>query len=799
MPVSARGAAALPPNPLSASLGGAKPTLPPNPLRASLGATAAPVASQAPSSPLTAYATRIAQNKIDPGFVQHLKTLSQADPTFEGRLNAEIKKVTGQMEAKQNSGPLAFAGSAIEGAANPLEWVKGAIEGVPQVGHGVAKAAKGNLAGGAEQAGLGALGVAGVLPFGRAAGVIGDAVKAGRTAEEASQHVAEAAAAARAKGFGQTAAKKAATLLIKPGDVTPETGGELGAQVRAGLKGSTAARNEQAGLQSIERGKRFVDAADAAQNETGVAAYQAAVGRLKGKLPQVDFQGFKQLDGETLDAMLEHIKNHPAIQMGEKLHAQQSLMLAVSEGKVPTAGEQKILEKVFGREVTQQISDASSFFGKYKHLALEAANIPRAIMSSADLSAPFRQGLVAGVTHPKLFFKAFAPMVKSFGSERVFQEGMHSIYDDPIFPLAHKAQLAMTDIGVPHSAVDLAGREESFQSNLAERLNLREVKVLHNLGLGGKLGTGPGDLIRASDRAYVMFLNKIRFDVFKQLVHSAAVENRDLNDDKLVKDIAKFVNSATGRGDLGAFQKHAATMNAIFFSPRLIMSRVNFLNPLYYMKLDPFARKQALGAAFNLVGTMGTILYLSKLAGAQVGTDPTSADFAKIKVGNTRIDIAGGFQQYVRLIGELAEGKVTSSTTGKPMKLSGGIGKTSIGDIILRTFFSKTSPTVSFGLQASKVSQASFGPKQSMRQMVEQRMVPLLIQDANDLRTTPGALGGKPSVSKSLLGYGLGTFGIGEQTYAPTTSTGSSSDTGGTGGYWGGTAGSTGGEGYWGP
>jgi hypothetical protein len=242
-------------------------------------------------------------------------------------------------------------------------------------------------------------------------------------------------------------------------------------------------------------------------------------------------------------------------------------------------------------------------------------------MASFDLSAPFRQGLMVSVSHPRIFFRNFNAMFKSFGSEKTY----HAIHDEilarPTWPLMHEAGLSITELG------RLEKREEQFMSNYAERIPVA------------------GHGVRASGRAYTAFLNKTRADVFDLLVSKAEQQGLDIEDEKLTKSIARFVNSATGRGDLGTFQSHAVTLNTLMFSPRLLWSRLNFMNPVYYARLDPFARKEALKAAVGLVGTIGTVLALMRAGGIRVSGDPRNADWAKIRLGNTRIDILGGFQQ----------------------------------------------------------------------------------------------------------------------------------------------------------
>ena len=102
-------------------------------------------------------------------------------------------------------------------------------------------------------------------------------------------------------------------------------------------------------------------------------------------------------------------------------------------------------------------------------------------------------------------------------------------------------------------------------------------------------------LVKQSNRAYVGFLNKLRADVFDRLL-SDAQRAGVAQTPELLSSVARFVNTATGRGDLGSLTIAGRVLSTAFFSPRLLASRVNMLNPLYYRSLHPFVRKQALGA-----------------------------------------------------------------------------------------------------------------------------------------------------------------------------------------------------------
>src|SRR4029077_4455277 len=157
----------------------------------------------------------------------------------------------------------------------------------------------------------------------------------------------------------------------------------------------------------------------------------------------------------------------------------------------------------------------------------------------------------------------------------------------------------------------------------------------------------------------------------------------NVQDPHFLQSLGKYVGSATGRGDLGAFQEAGKMLNAVLFSPRLLASRLNFLNPAYYARLHPFARKEALRSGIQLAGTVSTLLALApRRPGVKVNTDPRNPDWGKIRVGDTRIDIAGGFQHELRVLAQLASGVAISSTTGKRLGLTaGGIGEATAGDV----------------------------------------------------------------------------------------------------------------------
>ncbi len=580
---------------------------------------------------------------------------------------------------------------------------------------------------------------------GEAAGILGFGLKALR----GGRAVKDVGAAEEAATAGKDVARVVPPETPKRGTVAPFAPEEA-AVVRGAMPGAKVIRGKQEAGYSLERSKRAAAARVHLEDQTLTPAERVgkAKGELVGELPKIDFQGFHELNDESLHALQTHILDHPHLLPFQKIRASDALVNALA-GKVPTRSEIILLEHVFGKNTAAGLNALAR--NPVRDRLLSVLNIPRSLMASFDLSAPFRQGLMVSTRHPTIFTRNLGSMVKAFGSEKVYHAMIDEIRSRPTYPLMLEARLPLTELGA-----DVGAREEQFASDYAEKLT------------GGKYGP-----VRASGRAYTGFLDKTRADVFDHLIATAHAQGIDVQDPKFLKSLGRYIGSATGRGDLGSFQEAGKVLNAVLFSPRLLASRLNFLNPLYYARLDPFARKEALRSALQLAGTLSTLLALaSRVPGVKVATDPRNPDWGKIRVGNTRIDIAGGFQQELRLLAQLATGVAISSTTGKKLSLTaGGFGQPTRLDILLRFFEGKESPLASLATDKLRGSN-QIGQKFSWKSELVQRMTPLLAQDSYDLYNERH--GGVNGITAAFAGYGLGSFGFGLQTYNPTPPKGAS-------------------------
>jgi hypothetical protein len=263
--------------------------------------------------------------------------------------------------------------------------------------------------------------------------------------------------------------------------------------------------------------------------------------------------------------------------------------------------------------------------------------------------------------------------------------------------------------------------------------------------------------VRMSSRAYTAFLNKFRADVFAHYMKVAedgkahGIIHRQ--DGKLkaneLRDIANWVNTATGRGSWKAVEGAMVPATMVLFSPRLLLSRLQLLNPGYYAQLSPFARKQAVQGMTQLAGAVSLTLYMAKMAGAEVNMDPRNTDFGKIKFGDTRVDILGGLQQPFVAAYRIAKGESVSSTTGVEQEADRGL--------IARNFIgNKLAPVPGYGrmwLNDENFAGDEFNPYKEAARL----HIPIGVENTYE--------GFKDSPEAGIASATLGSIGFGVSTY----------------------------------
>lgn len=384
---------------------------------------------------------------------------------------------------------------------------------------------------------------------------------------------------------------------------------------------------------------------------------------------------------------------------------------------------------------------------KAKEIALEVLNLPRTVMSSMDFSAPLRQAAVATASHPIIALRAFKEMFKQAFSQKKFDRWFYDVRNDYRFISAQESGLYISD---PHD-YRLSSKEEAFMNNLAEKIPFI------------------GRLIKGSERAYVSYLNKMRWDLYNNFAEEYEKEGRTpYNSPDLYKGLASYINNATGRGGFGnskigkAIESNPELLNAAFFSPRLVASRINFLNPLYYAKLPKEVRILALKDLAKFIGLGMTVLFLANLAGDDdekvVELDPRSTDFGKIRFGDTRWDIWGGYQQYIRVMAQLLSGQTKSASTGELSTLDGegAFGRTR-GDVLFSFVRGKLAPVPSAAVDFL-TTRTVVGDRVTAFDEAKSHLMPLIYKDVAEAIKDNGV--------KAIFTTGIpAVFGVGVSTY----------------------------------
>ena len=493
-------------------------------------------------------------------------------------------------------------------------------------------------------------------------------------------------------------------------------------------------------------GPKVAAAKEATDMTRGEAGLYAGLSKLRGELPKESIEGLRtKLTGDVqgkVDHLFNMVDDSPRIRGDyfEQLHAKEGLAMLL-EGKVPQSSQMKLLFDVFGKELPEEIMKQRPFWQKAKDNIIELTNVPRAMMSTMDLSFGGRQGIFVAASNPKEFFQGFVRQFKLFGDERAYQALQERIVSDPDYPLARATKLGLTDKDNPF----MEGREEAYRGGqMAEKIPIW------------------GRVIRASDRAYTGYATMLRMSLFKKWLDLSTKQNGiDARTDfRTAQNIAKLVNTQTGRGGLGSLEKNVDLLNFGLFAPRLVASRLKILTtPVSFMNADPIVQRQQLKSLMSFLFAGTLVLKGAKMMGAKVGDDPRSADFGKIIVGKTRMDIWGGFQQYVRTAAQVITGATVNATTGKVTKTGVGYKPTSRWDILMRGVESKESPLVSFGTGLLK-GRTTFGEPFKIGPELAKRFIPMyssmITQDIIDMyKEDPG----------SLLLTIPDIFGIGAQTY----------------------------------
>lgn len=466
-------------------------------------------------------------------------------------------------------------------------------------------------------------------------------------------------------------------------------------------------------INKSERAKRFAEFSNTSGE--GVDWARKAMSKMRGEYDKVEPGAGLGLKPEETNQLFSAVKS-ARITEPEKLNGVTALFKLLNGEKVPTRSELRILDDVFGNGFSDRIIEMHGGIGAVGLKLSKLANTMKSLQNSISLAAPLRHGI--GLVARREFAPAFRDMFKFFGNKEFYDTSMQALESRPTNMLGREAGLFLSR---PNS---LMGAEEEFLNSYVGHIPLVR------------------EAVGASQRAYTGFLNKLRADTFDNMIKQAKALGHDISTTvgqgdkamiiptKETKAIAKFINNATGRGDLGSLNKMTNELNLLLWSPRMISSRINMLaNPKIYTDLPKGMRLEGLKSLLGIAALGTAIDTLAAYGGAKVSNNILSTDYGKSRFGTKLIDPWGGLQQYIVAAARMLAGKTDSKLPTSRLDIAG------------RFLANKESPAANLAhqiLTAKKFTGGGeftdqYNNKTSIQSEIGKRFTPIFIQDLEDL------------------------------------------------------------------
>ncbi len=451
-------------------------------------------------------------------------------------------------------------------------------------------------------------------------------------------------------------------------------------------------------------------------------------------IPDVDLPK-AQLTPVEDSLLIQSIHESPAFQ---ELLPNQRLNTFVAFNKMLSGerivpSERALLESVFGFKIPVVKTGAQRVF----EIARDIVTFPQRLLASMDNSFPLRQALVPTLNEPRQAIRAFAAQNRIvWGAIKKRRVGglreqsaaiRRELANSEFAAEAGEAGLFLSRPGNP---------EEQFLSKLIQRIPVVR-KIL-------------GPALEVSEELAQTYISVLRMGIFDKWARA----NAKTWGPQQYGQLARLINIATGRGVIPAKPEVIDLLNGVFFAPRLVASRIQ-------MPFTPFfnqPKELRVLASRWIVGTVGTIFSLMKILEVggvidKIETDPRSTDFMKMRVGNTRIDPWGGYQQWVTFFARLL--------TGERKTQVGEIVPTSAADVTGRIVRSKLSPAAAAAVDIltgkTFIGEELSTDGETIQREAFNRFVPLFIQDVTEAMEEDGWMGGV-AASPGFFGWGITAY-----------------------------------------
>lgn len=362
----------------------------------------------------------------------------------------------------------------------------------------------------------------------------------------------------------------------------------------------------------------------------------------------------------------------------------------------------------------------------------------KGLVASFTSHAPLKHGFMALFENPKNWLHNYKVQFSDAAQEIAGKDVMSAIRAEGF--ARENSINGIYDKWIPN---ELSKTNEEYHSDLPAK-----VPIL-------------GKVYKGSKTMFDGFNLRMRMDLVDHYVNIVKKMGLDPQDREVAKAWGKLAIDQTG----GKTTNPDNALGFFLFSQRLLKSQSNNLTAHIFDKTATTAVKvqSAKTLAKAIVGVGAVMATANALRPGTVELDPRSSNSGKIRIGDTRFDIEGGYGSIITLgarIASAVQGKpaIKSGSTGVMSNLGSGFGQTSYGTLVGDFLTGRGSPTEQ--VISDLANQQTFsGGKPSLRSEVGSLITPIPVQTYGQLKNDPNAANLFVVMLAQQLGLMSNTYG----------------------------------------
>lgn len=470
------------------------------------------------------------------------------------------------------------------------------------------------------------------------------------TQATAPSNAKSAAVAAETSPVPPTTTKATAGEVAESVPTTPKQADEAldGAYERLvkSLKENQAAQRVEKKITKAEKSRRFADRQRIYDDlvASGVSrkeAEQRATAALKGKYSDNAVANF-DVDSKEAEAFRKAIDEVSDDPFNTKRAFEHMIDPTKTDPLQPWERTRirQFVQKTLGDDAAQALEEAIVMAEKSddKSLMGKIASFATSVTASGDISATGRQGLQGLINHPGMSKRAFTEAMGALTDPKKAEDFVRRLVADP------DTAFIQENMGTHYLSLSKKADEARGGSDWAENF------------VGTKWFVNP------SERHYNTYLDSLRHQQTKAIIEryggqdgilKAAQAANPENPDKWMKAWGKVINAASGRGTLGKAGNVTVGDVQVLFSARNLASKFQRLAApadLRLLRDNPSAYLYQLKEVGTTAAALGTALLTAQASGL------VEVEKGKIKIGNSRYDITGGFATIINSVNNVRKG-----------------------------------------------------------------------------------------------------------------------------------------------